>query len=68
VGIANYYNYFGDFEVPYDQGFVLEEDMMQAVQFQMLAPIFTPYVVRAMYEETNKLNFFNLACSLHSFK
>ena len=68
IGIANYYNYFGDFVVPYDQGFVQEDDMLQAVQYQMLAPIYTAYVIRAFFEESTKLNFFNLACSLHTFK
>jgi len=34
----------------------------------MLAPFFTPYVVKSFFEEAPKLNFFNFACSLHSYK
>jgi len=34
----------------------------------MLAPVYTPYVVRSFFELTPRMNFIDMACSLHSFK
>jgi hypothetical protein len=33
-----------------------------------MAPFYTPFVVRAFFEENEVINFFNLACALHYFK
>ena len=46
IAIANYYDYFGDYEIPLDEGFIKEEDLLYACQEMMLPPIYKSYIIK----------------------
>lgn len=45
IGVSYIYNYFGDYELPYNDGEVEKVDFIRSVQDGMLPYIYNPLVV-----------------------
>ena len=51
IGVAHVYNYFNEYQVPFDEGFVYLNDVLKATQEEMLPFIYTPFNVKTMFYE-----------------
>jgi len=68
IGVAYIYNYFSDYELPYNDGYVEKVDFIRSVQDGMLPSIYNPLVVDQIFEGMEALDFFALSQSVYGFR
>jgi len=61
MGTAYIYNYFSDYELPYNDGIVEKVDFIRSVQDGMLPYIYNPLVVEMIFTDMDSMDFFGLA-------
>lgn len=61
MGTAYIYNYFSDYELPYNDGIVEKVDFIRSVQDGMLPYIYNPMVVEMIFQDMDAMDFYALA-------
>ena len=68
MGTAYIYNYFSDYELPYNDGIVEKVDFIRSVQDGMLPYIYNPLVVEMIFTDMDSMDFYALAQSVFGFR
>ena len=55
IGVAQIYNYFQDYELPYSDGIVEPEDFVRAVQDANMPPIYNSLVVNKLFIDMEQI-------------
>jgi hypothetical protein len=68
IGVAQIYNYFQDYELPYSDGIVEPEDFIRAVQDANMPPIYNSLVVNKLFIDMEGMDFFSLCQTIWSYR
>lgn len=66
--MAQIYNYFQDYELPYSDGVVEPEDFIRAVQDANMPPIYNSMVVKKLFVDMEAMDFFSLCQTIWSYR
>lgn len=68
IAIAQIYNYFGDYELPYNDGIVQAADFIRAVQDGVMPHIYNSLVVNKLFKNMQDMNFYTFAQTIFAYR
>ncbi len=68
LGVAQIYNYFQDYELPYNDGIVEPEAFIRAVQDGSMPQIYNSLVIKKLFIDMDGLDFFSLCQTVWSYR
>ena len=69
MAIAQIYNYFNDYELPYNDGSIATADFMRACQEGSLPHVYNSMVIQRLVEDMDdSMNFFGFVQTVYSYR
>jgi len=68
IGVSYIYNYFSDYELPYNDGVVTKADFVRSVQEGNLPIIYNPLVVDFIFEDMDQFDFYTLCQTIFGLR